>query len=136
MVGRGTLYYITSPAYPAPDVGNVLILWGGMVVSATVLLSSVSFALGTLLPRQSSLVKIGILLAWFVGTFMLPRLLSDTTSPPAWYSAWDPTSAVTTQRMLLQYSADFQHQTTHLASCAQLQHAILPVEDQLPNLRT
>jgi ABC-type transport system involved in multi-copper enzyme maturation permease subunit len=136
MLGTGVLLHLTVSAYPAPDTGNVLILWGGMVVSATILLSSVSFTLGTLLPRQSLLIKIGILLAWFIGTFMLPRVLSDTTSPPAWYSAWDPTSAVTTERMLLQYSAEFQHQTTHLTSQAQLQHIILAIENQVPNLGT
>src|SRR5258708_19687321 len=103
MVGRGTLYYITSPAYPAPDVGNVLILWGGMVVPATVLLSSVSFALGTLLPRQSLLIKIGILLAWFVGMFMLPRWLSDTTSPSARSTAWAPTTPLPAPTLLLPY---------------------------------
>jgi ABC-type transport system involved in multi-copper enzyme maturation permease subunit len=136
MLGTGVLLHLTVSAYPAPDLGNVLLLWGGMVVPAAILLSSVSFALGTLLPRQSLLIKIGILLTWFVGTFMLPRVLSDTTSPRAWYSAWDPTSAVTTQRMLLQYSADFQNQTTHLTSEAQLQHVILAVENQVPNLGT
>ena len=136
ILGAGTLHYLTIPAYPAPDVGNVLILWGGMVVPATVLLSSVSFALGTLLPRQSLLIKIGILLAWFVGMFMLPRGLSDTTGPAAWYSAWDPTSAVTAQGMLLQYSTDFQNQTAHLTSEAQLQHILLSVENQVPNLGT
>jgi ABC-type transport system involved in multi-copper enzyme maturation permease subunit len=44
ILGTGTIFHLTITDYPAPDIGNVLILWVGMVVSATILLSSVSFA--------------------------------------------------------------------------------------------
>ncbi len=134
ILGTGAIFHLTVPAYPAPEIGKVLIIWGGMVVPATILLSSVSFTLGTLLPRQSMLIKIGIMLVWFVGIFILPRGLSDQATPPAWYSAWDPTSAVTTRAMLYQFSADFQSQTTHLTSEAQFQHILLSVENQVPDL--
>lgn len=136
ILGTGAIFHLTITDYPAPDIGNVLILWVGMVVSATILLSSVSFALGTLLPRQSMLVKVVLLLAWFVGITILPRVLSDTGSPPAWYVAWDPTSAVTARGVLHQYSANFQNQMAHFTSEAQLQHILLSVENQAPNLGT
>jgi hypothetical protein len=127
----GLLLHLTIPDYPAPQMDNVLILWVGMIVSATILLSSVSFALGTLLPRQSTLVKIGILLVWFVGAILLPSGLGDQTAPPAWYSAWDPTSAATARGMLLQYSADFQKYTTPPVSAAQFQQELLALENRL-----
>jgi ABC-type transport system involved in multi-copper enzyme maturation permease subunit len=78
----GLLLHLTITDYPAPELGNLLLLWVGMVVSATILLSSVSFALGTLFPRLSTLIKIGILLVWFVGAIMLPAGLGDQTAPP------------------------------------------------------
>ncbi len=136
ILGTGAIFHLTINNYPAPDIANVLLLWVGMVVSATILLSSVSFALGTLLPRLSTLVKVVILLAWFVGITILPRVLSDTASPPAWYVAWDPTNAVTARGVLRQYDANFQNQTAHLTSEAQLQHLLLSVENQAPNLGT
>ena len=136
ILGMGLLLHLTIPDYPAPEIGNLLLLWVGMVVPATILLSSVSFALGTLFPRQSTLVKIGILLVWFVGAILLPSGLGDTTSPPAWYRAWDPTSAATARGMLLQYTADFQTQTAHPTSAAQFQQALLTLENRLYNLGT
>ena len=137
ILGMGLALHLTIPNYPVPEVGNVLILWVGMVVPATILLSSVSFALGTLLPRQSTLVKIGLLLVWFVGAVMLPSGFGDQTAPPAWYSAWDLTSSATAKGMLLQYSADFQNQrATPSTSQAQFQHILLTIENRLPDLGT
>ena len=93
ILGMGLLLHLTIPAYPLPQVGTVLLLWIGMVVPATVLVSSLSFALGTLLPRLANLVKIVIMVAWIVGAVILPTGLRNAT-PPAWYSNWDPTSRI------------------------------------------
>jgi ABC-type transport system involved in multi-copper enzyme maturation permease subunit len=101
ILGMGLLLHLTTPAYPLPPTGAVLLLWVGMVVPATVLLSSLGFALGTVLPRLSTLVKIVILLGWFVGALILPIGIRDST-PPAWYVNWDPTSAVTALGILPQ----------------------------------
>src|SRR5260221_13308502 len=76
------------------------------------------------------------MLAWFVVMFMRQGGLTVTAGIAAWYSAWDPPSAVTAQGLLLQYSTDFQNQTAHLTSEAQLQHILLSVENQVPNLGT
>ncbi|HLV98522.1 MAG TPA: ABC transporter permease subunit [Ktedonobacterales bacterium] len=130
----GLLLHLTVPNYPAPEIGNVLILWGGMVVPATILVSSVSFALGTLFPRLSLLIKIGMLVVWFVGAIMLPAGLGDQTAPPAWYSAWDPTSAATAKGMLFQNTIDFQNLTANPTGAAQFQTAILTIENRLSDL--
>ena len=55
ILGMYLLLHLTVPTDPLPQVGAVLLLWVGMIVPATILLSSVSFALGTLLPRLSTL---------------------------------------------------------------------------------
>jgi hypothetical protein len=100
-----------------------------MVVSATVLVSSFGFALGTLLPRRTNLVKIVILVGWIMGAVILPKGLGNTP-PPTWYVNWDPTSAITGLGMLPQYSFDLRAVT----SAAQLQQLILTIENKMPDL--
>jgi ABC-type transport system involved in multi-copper enzyme maturation permease subunit len=127
------LLHLTVPTDPLPQVGAVLLLWGGMLVPATILLSSVSFALGTLLPRQSTLFKIAILLAWFIGVVFLASLLDQSNAPAAWYSAWDPTSAATVSGLLVPYEPDLDHQLRTITSQAQVPHILLTVENSLPD---
>jgi ABC-type transport system involved in multi-copper enzyme maturation permease subunit len=136
ILGMGLLLHLTVPAYPLPPIGAVLLLWVGMIVPATVLVSSLSFALGTLLPRQSTLVKIVILMAWFVGAVILPAGFRNTSSPPpTWYVNWDPTSAATAIGILPQYSLDFHSQTSKATtSAARWQQIILTVENKLPDI--
>jgi hypothetical protein len=123
--------HLTVINYPAPEIGNVLLLWIGMVVPATVLVSSLSFALGTVFPRLSTLVKVVILLGWIVGAVILPTGLRNTI-PPTWYVNWDPTSAVTAIGMLPQYSFGNLIQTA--TSEAQFQNAFLAIENKMPDL--
>jgi ABC-type transport system involved in multi-copper enzyme maturation permease subunit len=134
IVGMGFLLHLTVTDYPAPVVGNVLLLWVGMVIPATILVSSVSFAFGTMFPRQSTLVKIAILLAWFIVAVIIPPSGGgdNTTTLPSWYTTWDPTSAATAQEMLTQYHPLFRNQTA--TSAAQLQHILITVENTLPNI--
>ena len=134
-LGMGLLLHLSIPAYPLPPIGAVLLLWVGMVVPATVLVSSLSFALGTLLPRLTNLVKIGMMVVWIVGAMILPSGL-DTTSLPAWYINWDPTSVVTAQGILPQYIVDFGNQTRAVESSAQFQQILLAVENKVPDLGT
>lgn len=135
ILGTGLLLHLTITDYPAPEIGSVLLLWVGMVVPATILLSSVSFALGTLLPRQSTLVKIVLLVAWFIAALILPSGLRDTTTAPAaWYSAWDPTSAVTARGIIFQYLVDLK--SVPPTSEAQVQQAMLTIENRLTDIGT
>jgi hypothetical protein len=105
-----------------------------MIVPATILVSSVSFALGTLFPRQSTLVKIAILLAWFIGVVILASALDRSDAPSAWYSAWDPTSAATVSGLLFPYQPDLLSQLRTVTSQAQAQHVLLTVENRLPDI--
>jgi ABC-type transport system involved in multi-copper enzyme maturation permease subunit len=133
ILGMGELSHLTVANYPAPEIGTVLLLWVGMVLPATILLSSLSFALGTLLPRLSTLVKIVILLAWFVGALILPLGLHATTTLPAWYVNWDPTSAVTAIGLRAPYQFP-GNQAQTATSVAQLQQLLLGVENKLPSI--
>ncbi len=129
-MGMGLLLHLTIPTYPLPQLGAVLLLWVGMILPATVLVSSLSFALGTLFPRQSTQVKIVILVGWVVGVEILPIGLGRNLSS-TWYSDWDPTSAVTALKMLSQYPVDQLHTAT---STAQFQQTLLTLENMSPNI--
>ncbi len=73
---------------PFPNVGGTLALWAVAVLPATLLVSGISFALGTLLPRYSNFVKVFIVVAWFLASYQgLPARGGDPTS-----AYWDPTS--------------------------------------------
>jgi ABC-type transport system involved in multi-copper enzyme maturation permease subunit len=138
ILGMGVLLHLTVPAYPLPPAGAVLLLWVGMVVPATIVISSFSFALGTVLPRQATLVKIVILLGWFIGVVILPSgLVGDTSSRygvSAWYRAWDPTSATTAFGMSQQYRPDLMNQIATATNAAQVQNALLSIENRLPDV--
>jgi ABC-type transport system involved in multi-copper enzyme maturation permease subunit len=130
ILGMGLLLHLTVTDYPAPEIGTVLLLWVGIVVSATILVSSLGFAFGTLLPRLSTLIKVVILVAWIVGGVVIPLGLGNTT-PPTWYINWDPTSGITGYGLRLSYSLNLGPSIT---SEAQLQQLLLSIENKMPDL--
>src|SRR6266699_4611049 len=131
ILGLGWLLHLTVTDYPAPEIGTVLLLWVGMAVSATILVSSLGFALSTLLPCLSTLVKVVIMVAWLVGALVIPLGLGKTTTPPTWYVNWDPTSGITARGLLPAYAIHLGPTTT---SEAQLQQLILTAENKMPDL--
>ncbi|HEX4713316.1 MAG TPA: ABC transporter permease, partial [Ktedonobacteraceae bacterium] len=126
----GWLLHLTVPLYPAPQIEAAFSLWIGLVVPATILVSSLSFALGTMFPRQSTLIKTAILVVWTVGAEILPFSLGSTLIP-TWYSNWDPTGAVTALKILSQ-THDPQLQTA--TSMAQFQQVLLSSENTMPSM--
>ncbi len=131
ILGMGWLLHLTVTDYPAPETGAVLLLWTGMVLSATILVSSFGFALSTLLPRISTLVKVVIMVAWIMGALVIPLGLGGNTTPPAWYVNWDPTSGITAHGLLPSYAI---HLGPTITSEAQLQQLILSIENKMPDL--
>jgi ABC-type transport system involved in multi-copper enzyme maturation permease subunit len=132
ILGVGWLLHLTTTDYPAPEIGAVLLLWIGMVMSAVVLVSSVGFALSTLLPRLSTLVKVVIMLAWLVIALVIPLLgLPDDAIPTGWPVNWDPTSAITARGLLPAYAIS---PGPTITTEAQLQQFILSVENKMPDL--
>lgn len=135
ILGMGLVLHLTVTHYPLPQIGAALLLWVGMVLPATILVSSLGFALGTLFPRLTNLVKIVILVGWVVGAEVLPIVKyfpSGPTGLPVWYSNWDPTSALTALVMLSQYSP--RDTAGRPSSAAQFQQILLTVENKMPNL--
>jgi ABC-type transport system involved in multi-copper enzyme maturation permease subunit len=129
-LGMGGLLHLTVTDYPAPAIGTALLLWVGMVLSATILVSSLGFALGTLLPRLSMLIKVVILVAWIVGGVVMPLGLGGAT-PPSWYVNWDPTSGITGYGLRLSYSLNLGPSITNEA---QLQQLLVSAENKMADL--
>jgi hypothetical protein len=126
----GGLLHLTVADYPLPQTEDVLLLWVGMVIPATILVSSFGFALSTLFPRLSTLGKVVILVAWIVGAEVIPRWLGNT-APPTWYVNWDPTSGITALGLILAYPMPSGLKIT---SEAQLQQLFLTIENKMPDL--
>jgi len=131
ILGMGTLLHLTVSEYPLPSINATVLLWVGMVLPAVILVTSLAFAIVTLLPRLSTLVKAVTLVSWIVGSLVIPSGVRDQI-PPSWYVNWDPTSAVTAIGMLPQYSFGNLLQTA--TSAAQFQGAFLAIENQMPML--
>jgi ABC-type transport system involved in multi-copper enzyme maturation permease subunit len=131
ILGVGAVLHLTDPTYPSPEIGPVLLLWVGMVVTATVVVSSLSFALGTVFPRQSTLVKVVIMMAWFIAALVLPAGGGQTGS---WYVNWDPTSATTALGMLPGYQAAFNKLLHAATSAAEFQQDLVAIENHVANI--
>jgi hypothetical protein len=127
LIAMGEILHLAIADYPAPVIGGTLLLWVGMVVPATVLVGGVGFALSTLAPRFSTLVKVVILVGWIVGALVIP--ISTRWAAPPWYVDWDPTSAVTATGLLAAYHVTLGPWITSLAS---LQQVVLSVENKIP----
>ena len=128
LLGMGVVSHLTDPTYPSPELGPVLLLWVGMVMTATVVVSSLSFALGTCVPAaehpgqdrdHAGLVHWGPCAPWRRGQ----------TGFPAWYSNWDPTSATTALGLLPGYGAAFNKLLHAATSAAQFQQGLIAIEN-------
>lgn len=131
ILGMGLLLHLIVPDYPSPATSALVLLWVGMVLPATILVTSLGFAIVTLLPRLSTLVKVVILVVWIMGALVIPAGLGNQL-PPGWYVNWDPTSAVTARGMLSQYSVGDLMRTA--TSEAQFQNALVAIENKMPSL--
>jgi len=130
LIAMGEVLHLAIADYPAPVIGGTLLLWVGMVVPATVLVGGVGFALSTLAPRFSILVKVVILVGWIVGALVIPISTGWTArTAPTWYVDWDPTSGVTAIGLLATYALKLGPSIT---SDAALQQYLISVENKIP----
>ncbi len=90
---------------PALDVPGAIAIWAVIALPPAVLLGSLGFALGILLPRRSNLIKSGLVFAWFAGGLFLPAYLFGQVrdlsafhqgNPPAWWTAYENWTPINT----------------------------------------
>jgi ABC-type transport system involved in multi-copper enzyme maturation permease subunit len=139
--------HVLQPSiHPSLELPGTVAIWAVIVLPPAVVLGSFSFALGTLLPQCSNLIKLGVLLAWFATGVMLPQYMQYLIQLQAprnkfalpWYAAyiqWDPTSSATE----LVLKGQFFHllgptlRDSTLSNRDFFQH-VLPVVQQMPDL--
>jgi ABC-type transport system involved in multi-copper enzyme maturation permease subunit len=141
--------HFARPAFfPVLDLPGTVVVWSVTVLPATLLLSSLSFALGTLLPQFTNLIKVGILFGWFLCGVLLPDYLTQLAQqtpgfaqgyPPTWYvtyTIWDPSGIVGQQSVGLQgfYAQLFPLLGNALLSDQTILERVLVLERQLPDL--
>lgn len=132
MLGMGWLLHFTISAYPPPQLGSMLILWIGIILSATIFVASVGFALGTLYPSRSTIIKVAIMATWIFAA--VASFGSGGQKPPTWAMNWDPTSGMTTNGLLHAASLNLGSLGKSITSEAQLQRALIAFENKLPSL--
>jgi hypothetical protein len=85
----GRLLARLHPDIPSPSLGNTLVVWAIVILPATILLTGVGFTLGTLWPRRSTTMMLGMLVVW-VMLYAFGSLLFGL--PGHFYVYLDPTS--------------------------------------------
>ncbi len=115
----------------APDLRGILFLWAVLFLPPVLILSGISFGLGTLYPSLSNLIKVAVLLLWFLDRPIISRLVAGDAGV-----VWDPTSqsvaATPTTGVALTQLAQ---QTQHL-SPAMFLVRLHAWESQLPDIST
>lgn len=133
VLAEGVILSLTTAGYPTPQIGTILALWAVNIVPAIIVLSSVSFALGTWLPQRSTIIKIAVLLVWLgcAGAFTgLPSVYPLSN----WQLALDPTSNGWSTVIVDQYRSEFYHHISQTTSGSQALHFFLALENRLPDM--
>jgi hypothetical protein len=139
LLSLGWYWHFTFADYPMPEIGVLLVIWAGLIVPTTIVVSGLSFALGTLLPRLTILVKVALMAIWFVAAQVPFALFGDAShsasfSLPAWYINWDPTSTGIALGLFNWYMTAFSNLGDRATTTAQTQLGLLRVENSLLDL--
>ncbi len=132
ILAMGLFLHLTEPDYPTPEIGAVVAIWAIMAVPTVILLSGLSFALGTLLPQHANQVKIGMIIFWFLGVVVLPILPTGGQQLPSWYLTWEPTGLGMSATLGNQYAQIFQPFLS--AETGDPFAGLIPTEQRMPDL--
>jgi ABC-type transport system involved in multi-copper enzyme maturation permease subunit len=134
----GLILHQTQADYPPPQPGALILIWAVALVPTAILISSASFALGTILQRHSNLVKIGLILSWFMLGLVLPSIpVGGSGHVPAWYLTWEPTNIGMTALLQAPYNQGATMILTAAAnggSASAILAALADMEQQVPDL--
>jgi hypothetical protein len=118
----------SDPAYPPQQLATGMTAWGALVIPATIVVASLSFALGTLFPRYSVVPKVVICIAWVI-------LALDTDwRDLGWRDYWNPTGAGMAKLLSLQLIRAAQSGLQATADPSQLIAFALRLQEQAPDL--
>ncbi len=136
-------HQIQPDIYLVPDPRGLAILWALIVLPPTILISSISFALGTLWPQISTIIKVALLVGWFLMGQITARMIASVAScqqcalnKKPGLAIWDPTSLAlsfsqSTNSFLKQLALQTHTQNTQLFLAS-----LHTLEQQLPDMST
>lgn len=111
-----------------PDLPGILTLWAVLFLPIVLILSSISFSLGTFWSRLSLPFKVALLLVWFLEAPIINRIGSGKLA------VWDPTTQLvaqgqTTGTVLAQLLQQTQNQSNQIFFAK-----LYALEQQLPDM--
>jgi ABC-type transport system involved in multi-copper enzyme maturation permease subunit len=112
-------------SFPPQDVVALGLAWLLLVIPAVVLLSGVSFFLGTLLPRLATPIKVMLVLTWGVLSVVV-----DIGHGLGWFGYWTPTGNGVLKVIPPQVAADYAARLAGGAAPA----SAATVQQAMPNL--
>jgi ABC-type transport system involved in multi-copper enzyme maturation permease subunit len=134
----GMILHQTQENYPLPQPEAMLSIWAVALAPTTILISSITFALGTMLQRNSNLVKIAVLISWFVCTLVLPSIpTAGSGRVPTWYLTWEPTNTGMSALLQAPYTQGFStifRSSSGESSDSAILAALTNLEQQMPDL--
>jgi ABC-type transport system involved in multi-copper enzyme maturation permease subunit len=137
----GLTLHFTDRAYLVPQIDAAFSLWAVAILPMTVLISSLSFALGTLLPRHANLAALGTIVAWYLPTLVLLLIPTSGLQLPLWYKTWEPTNTGMSALLQSSYQSGMDTTIMHALSgqptAADGQHvinALQGLEQKMPDL--
>jgi hypothetical protein len=136
----GFVLHQTQADYPPPQVEAIVAMWAVALAPTTIVISNISFALGTLLRRGSTLAALGIILGWFLCIVVLPTIpAAGSGRVPSWYLHWEPTNTGMAAALQAPYTPDpggsvILHPTSPGDSDSAFLAAQTNLEQQMPDL--
>jgi ABC-type transport system involved in multi-copper enzyme maturation permease subunit len=136
----GLELHLTKRAYLSPQFDVALSLWAIAILPTTVLISSLSFALGTLLPRHANLAALGVIVGWYLPTLVLSAIPTSGWQLPLWYKIWEPTNIGMSAVLQAPYQSGIDNITHALsgpptaANDQTIINALQALEQKMPNL--
>jgi hypothetical protein len=118
----------SDPAYPPQHLPLGMTTWGVLVVPATIVVVSLSFALGTLVLRFSVVPKVVICIVWVILALDLDR------RDLGWRDYWNPTGAGMAKLLGLQLIRAAQSGLQAIADPSQRIAFVLHLQEQPPDL--
>jgi ABC-type transport system involved in multi-copper enzyme maturation permease subunit len=104
----GLILHQTQADYPLPQVQAMVLIWAVALLPTTILISSATFAIGTLLQRRSGLAALGVILFWFACTIVLPFIpAAGSGRIPSWYLNWEPTNVGMAAQLQAPYAQSY-----------------------------
>lgn len=135
----GFILHLTDRTNLAPQTDAAFSIWAVAILPATILISSLSFALGTLFPRHANLAALGVIVAWYLPTLVLSAIPTSGWQVPLRYKIWEPTNIGLSAVLQAPYQSGIDNimQSSGPPSAANDQsviHALQALEQKMPDL--